>query len=140
MNFKKNQELETEITDLSVDGMGIGKVNGFAFFVFGAAPGDIIKMQIVKLKKNYGYGIIKDIIKSSPIRTVPDCKHFGKCGGCNLRHISYSAQLDFKQNTVKGKYRVKQKDKNSIERWQLPYGLYRCYYYTFGQCSLRKIS
>ncbi len=101
MNFKKNQELEIEITDLSVDGMGIGKVNGFAFFVFGAAPGDIIKMQIVKLKKNYGYGIIKDIIKSSPLRTVPDCKHFGKCGGCNLRHISYSAQLDFKQNTVK---------------------------------------
>ncbi len=101
MDFKKNQLINISITDLSIDGMGIGKADGFAFFVSGAAPGDYIRMQIVKLKKSYGYGIIKEIINPSPIRISPDCNSFGKCGGCSLRHISYSSQLEFKRSIVK---------------------------------------
>ncbi|MCD8090194.1 MAG: 23S rRNA (uracil(1939)-C(5))-methyltransferase RlmD [Clostridiales bacterium] len=101
MEFKKNDIRETEITDLTVEGMGVGKADGFTFFVSAAVPGDVIKMRIVKLKKSYGYGIIEEIIKPSPNRTEPPCPIFKKCGGCSLQHISYSAQLDFKHSTVK---------------------------------------
>ncbi|MCD8216080.1 MAG: 23S rRNA (uracil(1939)-C(5))-methyltransferase RlmD [Clostridiales bacterium] len=101
MEFKKNDILEIKIEDMSVEGMGIGKASGFTFFVSGAAVGDIIKMRIVKLKKNYGYGITEEMICPSPLRTEPLCPVYKRCGGCNLQHLSYSAQLDFKQKTVK---------------------------------------
>ncbi|MCD7778107.1 MAG: 23S rRNA (uracil(1939)-C(5))-methyltransferase RlmD [Clostridiales bacterium] len=101
MEFKKNEIREIKIEDMSVEGMGIGKVNGFAFFVAGTAPGDVIKMRIVKLKKNYGYGITEEIISPSPLRTEPKCPVYKRCGGCNLQHLTYKAQLNLKQRTVK---------------------------------------
>ncbi len=92
--------LKTEITDISTDGDGIGRVDGFAFFIKGAMPGDSVEFQITKLKKNYGYGAIKKIIAPSPFRVQPNCGHEQFCGGCSLQSISYDAQLNIKTKTV----------------------------------------
>ncbi|MCD7855682.1 MAG: 23S rRNA (uracil(1939)-C(5))-methyltransferase RlmD [Clostridiales bacterium] len=101
MNFKKNDITELKMTDLTVDGTGIGKAEGFAFFVPDTAPGDLISMRVLKLKKSYGYGKIEKIIEPSPCRTTPPCSVFNRCGGCSLQHMTYEAQLEFKQNLVK---------------------------------------
>lgn len=68
-----------------------------AIFVLKAVPGDILDVEIVKDKKNYAEGIIKEIIKPSPNRIQPKCKYFDKCGGCESMNISYKDQLKFKE-------------------------------------------
>ncbi len=101
MNFRKNDVVEIKIDDITTDGMGIGRADGFAFFVAGAAPGDEIRMRVVKLKKSYGYGIIERIISPSHLRCEPPCHVYKSCGGCSLQHIEYEAQLEIKRNYVK---------------------------------------
>ena len=59
MDFQKNQLLTTEIIDMSTEGEGIGKVNGYPFFIKDTIIGDQAEILAVKLKKNYGYGIYK---------------------------------------------------------------------------------
>ncbi len=101
MNIIKNENYILEITDIGVHGEGIGKVDGFAVFVEGACIGDKIKIKMLKVKKNYGYGKIESIIKPSEFRTEPICPSFGKCGGCSLQHMDYKKQLEFKTKKVK---------------------------------------
>lgn len=98
--LKKNDEVILDITDLGNEGEGIGKINGFTLFVKGTVPGDRIRCGITKLKKNYGYGRVTEIIVSSPERAVPVCPNFGKCGGCSLQHMTYESQLKWKESKV----------------------------------------
>ncbi len=100
MQIKKNDECELEITDMSTDGEGIGHANGMTFFVKGAVIGDKILAGVTKLKKTYGYARIVRILKPSADRVAPACPIASRCGGCSLQHLSYSAQLEFKQKKV----------------------------------------
>ncbi|MBO4433556.1 MAG: 23S rRNA (uracil(1939)-C(5))-methyltransferase RlmD [Clostridia bacterium] len=97
----KNQSVRIKITDITAEGAGVGKYEGFAVFVPDTATGDVIDAKIVKVKSNYAYGIIERIITPSKSRTEPDCPYFRKCGGCVFRHINYAAELEIKQNRVK---------------------------------------
>ena len=99
--FQKNDLIPLEITDITDEGNGVGKAEGFAFFVPGAAIGDRLVIRIVKLLKSYGYGIIHEIISPSPDRIEPDCPVYRQCGGCSLRHLSYEAELKIKENWVR---------------------------------------
>lgn len=99
--MKKNDLLELNITDIGTDGEGIGKYEGFTFFVKDAIPGDVIEARVIKLKKNYGYGRVERVIKPSPFRVKPECEHARKCGGCQIMEMRYDKQLDFKQNKVR---------------------------------------
>lgn len=101
MDFIKNNHYTIDITDIGIDGEGIGKLDGFTFFVDKALPGEKVEIIATKLKKHYGYGKLFKIISPSPDRVKPVCSVAGKCGGCNLQHLSYAAQLDFKTNKVK---------------------------------------
>ncbi len=100
MELKKNDIIQLEITDISGQGSGIGRYNGMAVFVPLTAVGDIINAHIVKVKKNYAFAIIENIIKPSANRTNIDCNVYTKCGGCVFRHISYDEELKIKQKRV----------------------------------------
>ena len=96
----KNTKLDITITDMTNEGEGIGKVDGFPLFVKDAVIGDRVKVTVTKLKKNYGYAHLDKVIKASPDRVEPKCPVSKRCGGCSLQHLSYEAQLKFKYNKV----------------------------------------
>ncbi|PKM49157.1 MAG: 23S rRNA (uracil(1939)-C(5))-methyltransferase RlmD [Firmicutes bacterium HGW-Firmicutes-7] len=96
----KNECYSMQIEDLNVDGDGVGKIDGYTLFVPGAVPGDRVYVKIVKTNKNYGYARIEEIIAPSQDRCTPSCNVASKCGGCQLQHIKYNAQLEFKKNKV----------------------------------------
>lgn len=97
---EKNKEYKLEIESISSQGQGIGRVNGFAVFVPFTAQGDLARVRVVKVKSNYAFGILTEIIKPSPDRCTPVCAHAKKCGGCQLMHIQYEKQLAFKQKGI----------------------------------------
>ncbi len=100
MSLEKNQEYEITIEDMGNDGEGIGHINGMAVFVKDTAPGDVVRIKIVKAKKNYAYGRLLEILSPSTCRVEPVCPHAKRCGGCQIMHISYEEQLVWKQNKV----------------------------------------
>lgn len=101
MEIRKNDYFDINIIDIGINGEGIGKINNFTIFVDGALIDEIVHIKIVKIKKNYGYGKIINIIFPSPFRQNPPCAYFGKCGGCNLMHLDYKKQLEVKTSFVK---------------------------------------
>ncbi|MEG0707908.1 MAG: 23S rRNA (uracil(1939)-C(5))-methyltransferase RlmD [Cellulosilyticaceae bacterium] len=103
---QKNEHYEMDIVDIGSNGEGIGKIEDFTVFVPNAVKGDHIEVRIIKVKKNFGFGKLIQIITPSPIRGEVKCKVADKCGGCQLQHISYESQLEWKT----------QKVKNAIER------------------------
>ena len=100
MELKKNEVYTMTIDDLGSEGEGIGKIDGFTLFVKDAVIGDEIEVKVIKLKKNYGYGRLMKIIKPSEFRTEPVCPNARACGGCQLQHLKYEKQLEYKQNKV----------------------------------------
>ncbi len=100
--MQKNDVIELTITDIGVDGAGIGKYNGMAFFVKDTVIGDVITAKITKLKKHYGYARLMEIKEASPKRVEPRCMYARACGGCQLQQMSYESQLEFKEQKIKG--------------------------------------
>ena len=100
MSLQKNQDIQLNIEGYTAEGNGVGHYNGQAVFGSGAAKGDTIIAHIIKAKKTYAIGIIKEIIKPSKDRINVDCPHFRSCGGCVFRHISYEAEKALKRQKV----------------------------------------
>lgn len=98
--FQKNMELELWIEDIGVDGEGIGKADGVAFFVKDAVVGDKVRIKILKMKKRYGYGRLLQVLESSPYRVQPLCKSYRQCGGCQIQALDYAQQLKYKEKKV----------------------------------------
>ncbi|MBQ7725955.1 MAG: DUF1524 domain-containing protein [Clostridia bacterium] len=98
--MKKNDEFPIEITDITSDGSGIGKVDGMTVFVPLTAVGDTAKVKILKAKKTYAYGKAEEWIVPSPDRIENDCPVFSRCGGCVFRHITYEAECTLKERRV----------------------------------------
>ena len=99
--MQKNDVIELTIEDMSVDGEGIGKAFGMAFFVKDAIVGDKILARITKLKKTYGYARVEEILQASEHRTTPRCELHKRCGGCQIQAMDYKAQLAFKEKMVR---------------------------------------
>lgn len=110
--IQKNDEYVIKITDLGMDGEGIGKIcldsensegdnSGYTVFVKDALIGDIARIKIIKAKKSFGYGRLMEILEPSPYRVTPKCPVARACGGCQIMHLSYEQQLRFKENKVK---------------------------------------
>lgn len=98
--FQKNDILEIEITDQGTNGEGIGKTEGYALFVKDTVMGDVVRVKIMKVKKNYGFAKLLEIITPSPYRVAPLCPKASSCGGCQLQAMNYQQQLRFKQDKV----------------------------------------
>jgi len=88
------------IIDIAEEGKGVGKADDFVLFVEKAVPGDVVDVQVYRSKKNFGEAKIIDLKKASQYRVDPFCEHFGTCGGCKWQHMTYDAQLQFKQKSV----------------------------------------
>ena len=97
----KNQTIELTFEDITHDGNGVGKINGYPIFVTNVLPGEKAKVKVIKVKKNFAVGRRLELIEASPDRVEPPCNVFYKCGGCQLQHMSYDMQLKMKQNQVK---------------------------------------
>ena len=101
MNIQKNEEFEIFIEDMSEDGEGIGKVEGYTLFVKDAVVGDRVRVRVTKTKKSYGYGRLMEVLSPSPDRVEPVCPAAAPCGGCQLQSLSYERQLLFKEEKVR---------------------------------------
>lgn len=101
MSLQKNQDIQLNIEGYTAEGNGVGHYEGQAVFVSGAAKGDIIIAHIIKAKKTYAIGVIKQILKKSQDRIDVDCSYFRSCGGCAFRHISYETEKEMKTQKVK---------------------------------------
>ena len=101
----KNEIVQIEITDITLEGMGVGKTEeGYVLFVPQTAPGDIIKAKILKPLASYGYAKVEEVLTPSKDRLPVDCPVFSKCGGCVFRHISYEKELEIKKNLVDAQF------------------------------------
>lgn len=100
MTFQKNQIYTVKIEDIGTEGEGIGKVEGFSLFVKDALPGDVAKVRLTKVKKNYAYARLEEMTMPSPDRVEPPCPFHRQCGGCQIQALSYEKQLAFKQAKV----------------------------------------
>lgn len=99
---KVDDIIELRIEDLNNKGEGAGKYKGYTVFVPGALPGEMLKCRIISTKKNYSRGVLYHLKESSPQRIEPTCQYYNeRCGGCQLQHLSYEGQLNFKENKVK---------------------------------------
>ena len=97
---KKNDYIDVEFVDLTHEGQGVAKLDGFPIFVPGGLPGESAQIKILNVKKNYGYGKLIEIREKSPYRVEIPKEDMHKYGGCQLHHMSYEGQLQFKQNLV----------------------------------------
>ena len=98
--YKKNDLVVLEITDLTEEGQGVGKCDGLVFFVKGTVMGDVVEARILKVKKNYAYAKVEKLLQASPYRVTPLCPVAGKCGGCQLQHLSYEKELEWKEDRI----------------------------------------
>ena len=88
------------IDRLAFGGNGVCRIDGKVCFVPFSSPGDEVTLRITARKKSYCTASIAEIVTPSPVRTVPECPIFGRCGGCQWQHIRYAAQLEQKRNIL----------------------------------------
>ncbi|SQE95567.1 RNA methyltransferase [Streptococcus equi subsp. zooepidemicus] len=98
--LSKNDIVQVEISDLSHDGLGIAKHEGFVFFVENALPGEIIQMRVLKVNKNSGFGKVETYLTTSPMHQKKLDVTYLRTGIADLGHLLYSQQLLFKQKQV----------------------------------------
>ena len=99
-SFQKNDLIMLEITDLTEEGQGVGKKDGLVFFVKDSVMGDKVEARILKVKKNYAYAKVEKLLEASLYRITPLCPVAGKCGGCQLQHLSYEKELAWKEDRI----------------------------------------
>ena len=129
--MQKNDVATITIEDVGVGGEGIGKDDGYTLFVKDAIIGDVAEVKVIKAKKNYGYARLMNIVKPSKLRVEARCPYARKCGGCQIQEMSYEAQLEFKENKIKGNLvRIGGFDKEFIESVMEPVvGMEEPFYY-----------
>ena len=104
--MKKNDTFTGQAEDYTYEGAGVVHSDDFVFFVPGLLAGEKAELGITSLKKNYGYARIVRLLETSPERRTPGCSVYKQCGGCQLLHMSYTEQKAFKENKVRGCFRM----------------------------------
>lgn len=98
--MEKNQEFIVTIEDMNEDGAGVGKVDGYIWFVKDAVIGDVVWAKAMKMKKSYGFARLMEVLEPSASRVIPSCPVARQCGGCQLQAMNYEGQLKFKERKV----------------------------------------
>lgn len=94
------QEIQLKIHDLGHNGEGVGSYQGYTVFVEGALPGETVLAKLIQCQKKYGRAALLSILEKTSQRVEPPCPLFGKCGGCQVMHLNYQAQLEIKRKRV----------------------------------------
>ena len=97
---------ESESQDVTIErilpgGVGLAHAAGRTLFVALAAPGDVVRVRIDRVRGKLAFASIDEIIKPSPVRVEPPCPYFGVCGGCDFQQLHYRAQLDAKVEMIR---------------------------------------
>ena len=100
VNMKKNDIHTGTVSGYGTDGEGIINIEGTTAFVPFCLDGEEVSFKVLKAKDNIAYGKLQTVLKPSYSRTNAPCPVFGKCGGCDLQHMNYAAQLQFKRRSV----------------------------------------
>lgn len=91
---------DVQVIDIAEEGKGVGKAEDLVVFIEKAVPGDVVDAEVYRKKKNFAEAKIRELKTPSIHRTEPFCEHFGTCGGCKWQHMTYEAQLLYKQKSV----------------------------------------
>lgn len=101
MEYLKSGQVHTALTEgYSSEGYGVVRLDGAVVFVPRAVRGETIDLKITRVMKTHALGEIVKVRAPSPERTAPDCPYYGKCGGCDFRHLSYTEELWAKRQRV----------------------------------------
>ena len=98
--LEKNRIYRAHIDGYSSEGLGIARIDGQVVFVHGAIRGETCDVLVMKVLKNAAFGKIAALAEPSPARRQPDCPYYGRCGGCDFRHMSYEEELWAKRARV----------------------------------------
>lgn len=98
--FAYHQELEVRIENLTNEGSGVARVDGWVVFVPFALPGELVRCRIYRNHKNYSNADLVEVLEASADRVSPRCELFGQCGGCQYQHLAYDRQLEWKRRQV----------------------------------------
>lgn len=99
--FKKGQKLlSIRIKRIGINGEGVANYKGKILFVRNALKGEIVDVRIETIEKTFATARIEKIKKKSKDRIIPPCKVYEQCGGCQLQHLNYQAQLTFKKDLL----------------------------------------
>lgn len=101
LNVSIGTSHEVTIEKLVYGGDGLARIGHQTVFVPFAAPGDRVRIRIVETGRNFARAVIEELLTPAPTRRPPPCPHFGVCGGCQLQHLHYSAQLQAKAEFVR---------------------------------------
>ncbi|WP_236636519.1 23S rRNA (uracil(1939)-C(5))-methyltransferase RlmD [Pradoshia eiseniae] len=99
--IQKNDYIDVVFEDLTHEGSGVAKIDGYPIFVPYGLPGEKAKIKVTKLNKGYGFGRLMELYEESPDRAEPPCPIYKQCGGCQLQHLSYEGQLKAKEKMVR---------------------------------------
>lgn len=120
----KGREVIVRVNGIAVGGASVGRVTGpatseetaaeigMAAFVPFAAPGETIRAAVTKRQERFLEASLIQVLEASPSRVAPPCPYFGECGGCDLQHLDYPAQLDAKREMVIGAFRAAKFDES----------------------------
>lgn len=95
--MKVGQKRVVEVSDVGHAGDGVARYRNYVLFIPGAAAGDEAEVEITEVGRSHGRAHILDLVRRSPERTDPRCVYYGFCGGCQLQHLSYEAELRYKR-------------------------------------------
>ncbi len=99
--MEKNQEKTGTVIAVGSNGEGILKEDGVVVFLPFSYLGEKVRYKILKVNKNIAYGKVLEVLTPSEDRVKPTCPVYQKCGGCQISHLTYTAQLKLKENNVK---------------------------------------
>ncbi len=100
MKLKQDDIINVKIIDLGMDGEGIGKIEDYILFIPFALIGEEVKAKVTYVKKNLVFCNLIEVITPSEDRIIPVCNRFMKCGGCDLLHLKYLKQLEWKKRSL----------------------------------------
>ena len=96
----RGQKYIVDIVSMGHSCEGVGKYKEFTVFIPFALVGEQVEVVITEVKKSYAKGKMLNIVKASPDRVEPKCEIYDQCGGCQIQHLNYEAQLKVKQQQV----------------------------------------
>jgi len=94
------QTVEVEIVGMTHEGEGVGRVEGYTLFVAGALPDERVRAEVRSVGASYGRARLLSVVRPAPGRRRPPCPIYAECGGCQLQHWDYEAQLRWKRRHV----------------------------------------
>jgi len=95
-----SQRCVVTVTDIAFGGEGVARAGEFVVFVPFVLVGEEVEVEVTAVKKSFARARLVQVLKPSPQRVTPRCRHFGACGGCQYQHIDYATQLEIKRKQV----------------------------------------